>query len=151
MVSGDRIPRRALVAATRFGADLPAREVARAIAAGLAQAGTPASDVCAIERGPRQRAAALGAQLTALDFDARMRRARALILAEPKLEPATLAASATFELATRARQAGVPSYAVTADSGLDAFDARVLDLQVVLVAGAAGELAAAGRRLARII
>ena len=54
-----------------------------------------------------------------------------------------------FELATRARQGGVPCYAVTAENGLDSFQARILDLQLVLQAGAPRSLRAAGSALAQ--
>jgi len=45
----------------------------------------------------------------------------------------------------------VPAYAVTAHDGLDAFDARLLDLQVILVAASARALAASGARLAGLL
>ena len=80
-----------------------------------------------------------------------MHRARAVVIAQWRLKERTLAASATFEIATRARQAGVPAYAVTAKSTLDAFDARILDLQVILEASTARALEAAARRLAELM
>ena len=61
-----------------------------------------------------------------------------------------VAGSAAFEIATRARQAGVPAYAVTGENALGAFDARMLDLQLVLEARGPRGLAAAGRRLASL-
>ena len=79
-----------------------------------------------------------------------MLRARAVILACARLEQSTLAGSAVFEIATRARQAGVPAYAMAAENRSSLFDARVLDLQTILRPGARA-LAAAGRRLAAII
>ena len=63
----------------------------------------------------------------------------------------TLTRTLAFEVATRARQSGVPCYAVAARNGLSSFDARVLDLQVVLEAASAPALARAGRTLAAII
>ena len=45
----------------------------------------------------------------------------------------------------------MPAYAVTAEDALDAFDARILDLQLILQARGARTLAAAGRRLAQIV
>jgi glycerate 2-kinase len=71
------------------------------------------------------------------------------VLAQRRLAESTLQASAAFELATRARQTGVPCYAVTARNGLDAFDARMLDLQLVIEARDLAALQAAGRTLAR--
>jgi glycerate kinase len=93
----------------------------------------------------------VGALLDAVDFDARMRLARAVIVGQWRLHERTLAASAAFEIATRARQAGVPAYAVTGENRLDCFDARILDLQLILEAHSTRALAAAGRRLAALI
>jgi hypothetical protein len=139
------IPERALIASTPLGA-LSAERVAAALALGMRAGGAPAPDICAL--APAQP---LDEQLRALDFDARMRDARALVVAERALAEPTLARTAAFELATRARQAGVPAYAVAAANSLNAFDARMLDLQAVLQAHTAPALQAAGRRLARLI
>ncbi len=49
--------------------------------------------------------------------------------------------------ATRARQAGVPCYAIVGESELDAFGVRILDLQGVECAGTVAKLRGAGRRL----
>jgi hypothetical protein len=81
----------------------------------------------------------------------RLRAARALLIAAARLDERTLAASVAFEAATSARQAGVPAYAVTAENALDRFDARMLDLQVVLQARSARSLRAAAGRLAGVI
>ena len=89
--------------------------------------------------------------LDALDFDARMRAARAVIVGEGRLDLGTLAGKAPGEAATRARQAGVPCFAAVGSRTLDAFGARILDLQVVLEAGDAPALEAAGRRLATLV
>lgn|GEM_PF-624702 len=56
-----------------------------------------------------------------------------------------------FEVATRARQGGVPAYAIAGISSLDAFDARILDLQEILLADSTRALTRAGKRLAGII
>jgi glycerate kinase len=56
-----------------------------------------------------------------------------------------------FEIATRARQGGVPCYAIAAHNALDPFEARILDLQVVLEAGGERGLSAAGRKLAGLV
>jgi glycerate kinase len=93
--------------------------------------------------------------LNALAFDARMRGARAVIIGEGGLHQGaggdSLMAGPIFEIATRARQAGVPAYGVLAIDVLDSFDARMLDLQVVLEAGDTPALSAAGRKLADLI
>jgi hypothetical protein len=138
-------PQRLLVASGAWGPDLPAPEVLAAIARGLRAAGRPEPDLCPLD--PGERVEDLRALLDAIGFDARMRRARALVLAARRLEERTLAGSPTFELATRARQAGVPAYAVTSENALTPFDARILDLQVILEARDARGLSAAGRTL----
>ncbi len=56
------------------------------------------------------------------------------MIAEPRLHEQTLAGSVAFEIATRARQGGVPAYAVTGENLLDSFDARILDLQTIIEA-----------------
>jgi glycerate 2-kinase len=89
--------------------------------------------------------------LTQLDFDARMLAARAVIVGEGRLDLGTLAGKAPGEVATRARQAGVPCFAAVGSRALDAFGARILDLQAVLEAGDANALEAAGRRLATLV
>ena len=86
--------------------------------------------------------------LEALGFDARLRAARAVIVGEARLERATLRGRVAGEIATRARQSGVPCHAVTATNAIDRFDARILDLQAILEAGAVAELEAAGEALA---
>jgi glycerate kinase len=77
-------------------------------------------------------------------FDARLRAAFAVVVGEPRLDRDTLRGRALFEIATRARQAGVPCHAVVGDDALDPFAKRTLDLQYVLT----GDLEAAGARLA---
>ncbi len=89
--------------------------------------------------------------LDALDFDSRMRAARAVVTGEGKIDQQSLAGKAVSEVATRARQSGVPCYAVVGRRELDAFGARVLDLQAILEAGTVAELEAAGRRLAEFV
>jgi glycerate kinase len=86
--------------------------------------------------------------LEALGFDARMRAAHAVIVGERRLERATLRGRVTGEIATRARQAGVPCHAVTGTDAIDRFDARILDLQAILEATTVAELEAAGEALA---
>jgi hypothetical protein len=152
------MPAAPLVVAGAFGALSPER-VAAAIARGLAAGGLRGADVCPLvapERAGGARdgplgPAALRELLAQLDFDARMRRARAVVVAQWQLDERTLERSAAFEIATRARQAGVPGYAVTAHNRLDAFDARMLDLQLIVQAQGARQLHAAGRELARVM
>jgi hypothetical protein len=149
------ISRTVLIASSAFDG-LNAKRVGSAIARGL-DAGGLQTDVCPIQSDVRPIASEenlptdVRALLEALDFDARMLRARAVVLAEARLAEGTLAASPAFEIATRARQAGVPAYAVAEQNLLDPFDARILDLQVILEASSPTALTAAGRRLAELV
>jgi glycerate kinase len=142
------IPRTLLVAPCAFDGALSAQRVAAAIGRGLEAAGLPQPDLCPIVPGSPADVRQL---LDALDFDARMRRARAVVVGAGRLQERTLAGSATFEIATRARQAGVPVYAVAGANALDPFDARILDVQAILEASSTGALEAAGRRLAELV
>jgi glycerate kinase len=143
------IPERLLIACGPFGTRLSATAVANALARGIQDAGLPAPDICALAllEEPNIEVREL---LDELDFDVRMRRARAVVIGAERLEEGTLAGSVTFEIATRARQSGVPAYAVTGENILEAFDARVLDLQVILRARSRGALVTAGRKLAAL-
>jgi glycerate kinase len=89
--------------------------------------------------------------LDALDFDPRMRAARAVVTGEGAIDQQSLAGKVVSEIATRARQSGVPCYAVVGRRELDAFGARVLDLQAIVEAGSVAELEAAGRRFAEFV
>ncbi len=100
--------------------------------------------------------AALGAELVggasfvldAIGFDARMRAARAVVTGEGRLDSQSLAGKAVSEVATRARQSGVPCHAIVGKNELDSFGARILDLDTVTEAGSVAQLRAAGRKLA---
>jgi glycerate 2-kinase len=85
--------------------------------------------------------------LDALDFDARMRAARAVVTGEGKLDEQTLEGKLVGEIGTRTRQAGVPLHAIVGRDRLDAFGKRMIDLQVVQEATTVAELEAAGERL----
>jgi glycerate kinase len=89
--------------------------------------------------------------LDALGFDARMRRARAVVTGEGRLDRQSLAGKAVSEVAVRARQAGVPCHAIVGSRELDAFDQRILDLQAVLEASTLKRIEAAGERLAGLL
>ncbi len=147
------ICRTVLITCCPFGA-LSARRAGSAIGRGLVAGGWQA-DLCPIHLEDEGRVVParrdVRALLGALDFDARMRAARAVVLGEWRLEARSPADSATFEIATRARQAGVPTYAVTGENLLDAFDARMFDIQLILEASSVRALEAAGRRLARLV
>jgi glycerate 2-kinase len=89
--------------------------------------------------------------LDAVGFDARMRAARCVITGEGKLDEQSLVGKLVSEIATRARQAGVPCHVVAGTRELDAMGARVLDLERVLEASTLQELQVAGRELAEVI
>jgi glycerate kinase len=89
--------------------------------------------------------------LNAIGCDARMRAARAVVTGEGRLDRSSLVGKAVSEVATRARQAGVPCHAVVGVNAMAAFDARILDLQLVLEAGTIAQFEAAGARIAELI
>jgi glycerate kinase len=64
------------------------------------------------------------------DFDARARESFAVVTGEGRLDDQTLAGKAVFEVATRSRQAGVPCYVVPGADCLDAFERRLLNIEV---------------------
>lgn len=129
-----------LVAAQDFGPHLTAEAVAAAIAEGIAGSTGFEADLYLITGGQQD-----------LELDARMKMARAIVIATPRLDESTLLGSLPFEIATRARQAGVPAYAITRENALEPFDARILDLQVVIEAHSRRALRQAGIRLAEIV
>jgi glycerate 2-kinase len=89
--------------------------------------------------------------LRSLDFDARMRAARAVIVGEGRIDEQTLEGKVPGEIATRARQSGVPCFAIVGSSGLDAFGARMLDIQRVIEATDLDAIATAAASLADVI
>ncbi len=145
-------PRTVLVVAEAFGGSLDAPRVAGAIGRGL-RAGEPEfeGDPCPIDTAEATRGTDTTHALPR-DFDVRMRSSHAVIVATERLDHETLLrGGGAFEAATRARQAGVPCYAIAAHDGLDRFEARILDLQVVLTAGDARALVRAGMKLAGMV
>jgi glycerate kinase len=141
------ISRTLLIAARPFGGRLDAEQVAGAIAKGLRDGGWEV-DLLPLDGETENGAIAL---VRSPEFDARMRAARAVVIAEPRLDERTLAGTVAFEVATRARQGGVPAYAVTGENDLDSFDARILDLQTIVVARSHRSLVDAGRKLAAVV
>jgi glycerate 2-kinase len=87
--------------------------------------------------------------LDALDFDRRMRAARAVVTGEGKLDEQTLQGKLVGEIGTRARQAGVPLHAIVGTNALDAFGKRMIDLMRVIEATDLPALEAAGEALGR--
>jgi glycerate kinase len=92
-----------------------------------------------------------GAQwvLDALDFDPRMRAARAVVTGEGKLDSQTLQGKLVGEIGTRTRQAGVPLHAIVGTDALDGFGKRTIDLQRVYAAATLAEIEAAAEDLGR--
>jgi glycerate kinase len=72
--------------------------------------------------------------LEALGFDARMRAARAVVVATWRLDDRAFRGAVEGEIAVRARQAGVPCHAVVGERALDLFATRILDLQRIVEA-----------------
>ena len=89
--------------------------------------------------------------LDALDFDARMRAARAVVTGEGKLDEQTLEGKLVGEIGTRTRQAGVPLHAIVGTDRLDGFGKRIIDLQLVQEATDLAEIEAAGETLGRAL
>jgi glycerate kinase len=89
--------------------------------------------------------------LDEVGFDARMRAARAVVTGEGKLDMQSLVGKVVSEVATRARQSGVPCHAVVGTRELDSMGARILDLDRVIEASTLAELEAAGRALADVL
>ena len=143
------VPLAALIVGLAPSRRVGAQAAARLIAGGLCEGGAAEPELCPLQAqpggpGPREL-------LDTLGFDARMRRARALVILDRCLSESTLAPSLTFEIATRARQAGVPAYAVVAENHLNGFAARILDLQLIIQAQSRDALRAAGRTLAEVL
>lgn len=145
------ISKTVLVLSGPFGERLAATRVCAAMAHGLTADGRLECDACPLEDDLGTRSAKASKPLEEADFDRRMRAARALVIACAQLEDRTLAGSIAFEAATRARQAGVPAYAVTAHDALDPFEARIVDLQIILTASTVRALSTAGRKLATLV
>jgi len=143
----DLIPHSLLLVAEDFGGGLSAAAVARAVARGLGSVDPEREIGCWL---PEEA----GAGVTAdgwRTMGERAARSRAVVLAGPRLAAEAMPRDALFELATLARQGGIPAYGVSAARAPDLFEARILDLQVVVRADSAGGLVKAGAVLAAAI
>jgi glycerate 2-kinase len=89
--------------------------------------------------------------LAALDFDRRLDACRAVIVGEGRLDQTSLQGKIAAEIATRARQIGVPAHAIVGSVALSRFDARILDLQEILEATDEAAIEAAAAALAGVI
>jgi glycerate kinase len=92
-----------------------------------------------------------GFVLEQVDFPARMLASRAVITGEGTLDRQTLLGKAVGEVATRARQAGVPCHAIVGKMGMTKFDARILDFESVVQAGTAREVSSAAAGLVELL
>lgn len=86
--------------------------------------------------------------LDALGFDERMRAAHAVVAGEARLAGATLRGGVAGEVATRARQSGVPCHAIVGENLADRFETRILDLQAIVEARTVDDVEAAAEALA---
>lgn len=145
------ISKTVLVLAGPFAEGLSGARVCAALTRGLTADGKLECDACPLETDLGIRASSASKPLDEADFDRRMRAARAIVIACAQLDDRTLAGSIAFEAATRARQSGVPAYAVTGRDSLDPFEARIVDLQVIFEASTMRALGVAGRKLAALV
>jgi glycerate kinase len=89
--------------------------------------------------------------LDALDFNARARRARAVITGEGRLDAQTLEGKAISEVAYRCARAGVPLHAVVGGVALGAHETELLELASLREASDVAALERAGSALARML
>jgi glycerate kinase len=85
--------------------------------------------------------------LDALGFDTRLREDRAVVTGEGRIDEQTLQGKLVGEVATRARQRGVPCHAIVGRSELDRFGRRLLDVDTVTEAATLDEIEAAASAL----
>lgn len=85
--------------------------------------------------------------LSALGADERIKAARAVVVAEGRLDRTTLEGKIAAEVSVRARQMGVPCYAVVGSNKLEPIDQRILDIQAVIEATTLDEIELAGREI----
>jgi glycerate 2-kinase len=125
------------------GLDLP-REVPMSGAAGGLAGGLLAAFGARLEPGAPF-------VLDVLDFDRRMRAARAVITGEGRIDEQTLQGKVVGEIGTRTRQAGVPLHAIVGSNALGGFEARMIDLQQVREASTRDEIEASAHELGALI
>jgi glycerate kinase len=92
-----------------------------------------------------------GAVLGALDFDARLRAARAVVTGEGRLDRQTAEGKLIDEIARRAGAAGVPVHAVAGELALDAAGVRALGLRDARTASTLAQIEEAGAALGRAL
>ncbi len=129
------IPTEVLVVADRFDHSLSAAVVSEALATGLAASGLPARVTT----------------LDSPDYNAQMLAAYAVVTGVGHLGAESLTGTLLSEVATRARQAGVPCHAVVGSHALDLFELRILDLQLVREATTLSEIEVAAAEIGAAI
>jgi glycerate kinase len=87
--------------------------------------------------------------LDLLEFDARLRRASAVVVGEGRLDGQSVMGKIVGEIGARASAAGVPLHAIVGQSRIDADLAARIKLSSVTEASTLAELEAAGEHLAR--
>lgn len=92
-----------------------------------------------------------GVVLERLGFSARMTAARAVITGEGSLDHQTLLGKAVGEVATRARQSGVPCHAIVGRREMTEFEARILDFESITEAQTTQAIAASAQRLTGVL
>lgn len=89
--------------------------------------------------------------LDQVGFSPRMTASRAVVTGEGSLDRQTLLGKAVGEVATRARQSGVPCHAIVGRMEMTEFDARILDFESWREASTLDEIADAAASLAGVI
>lgn len=89
--------------------------------------------------------------LDQLGFNARMLAARAVITGEGRLDRQTLLGKSVGEVATRARQAGVPCHAIVGRMAMTKFDARILDFESWHEARTTAQISTAAEKLTALL
>jgi glycerate kinase len=77
-----------------------------------------------------------------------MRAAFAVVICTQRLRDGEFRGTLAAEMATSARQAGVPCHAICAEASIELFTARIYDIQTIRTASSTPELRAAGSALA---
>jgi glycerate kinase len=134
------VPTEVLIAPDGFSGALTAREVADALQRGLAASGQPAQVSGGVEGGERR-----------IPLVTEIRAARAVITGMGCLDRHGLMGTFLSEVATSARQSGVPCHAVVGSNRLDLFELRILDLQLVLEATTLPDIEAAAAAIGAAI
>ncbi len=90
--------------------------------------------------------------LDTVGFDALAHDAFAIVTGEGRLDEQTIGGKLLFEVATRARQGGVPCYAVVGQDELDAFEHRLMNIEVETASrnGAVASVAAVEKAARRV-